>query len=106
MPAADLGNADRDPNVRGAGERVTLRQSRHVVGRNLESLRYRHRRFVDTGKSESAAVWRPPIPCAAIHLLLRDEFGHSVLDDTAAIQRQTLFAPAFQVVDVQILVRT
>jgi hypothetical protein len=39
-----------------------------------------HRGIVDSGHKEPLAVWRPPVPAGAVHLLLRNELGETPRD--------------------------
>ena len=49
-------------------------------------------------------VGRPPVAGVAVHFFLGDEFGHAVLDGTAAVSRQRSALAVRDVVDMQILI--
>ena len=44
------------------------------------------RRVVDVHVSDARFVRRPPVACRAPHLLLRDELGNAVLDESLAVR--------------------
>ena len=60
--------------------------------------------FVDARERDVPLVRRPPVAGVAIHLLLRDEFGHAEAHRAAAFARHGAFRAGGEVDDVQILV--
>ena len=70
-----------------AGGRIALPHDACACRLDLEALDLRHRRLVDARERDAALVGRPPVPGVAIHLLLRDEFGHAITHQTPAFAR-------------------
>ncbi len=87
-----------------AGRRVALLDRRYAVSVDLAARDEVDGRFIDLDKRHVTLVRGPPVARKTVHLLLRDEFGHAVLDRTAAVVREAQLRPVAQVDGMDILV--
>ena len=100
----DVEDPELDEHVCRTRAWVALFGDRHAVGADAEALDDFHRALVDAGDGEPAIVGRPPVAGAPIHLLLRDELGHSPTHEACAALGQCALAAGPQIVEPDILI--
>src|ERR1700692_4328166 len=91
-------------DIGAAGSRVTLGKRRDIVGGNLKALGDLDGSFVDAGERDVPVIGCPPVAGVPVHFFLSDEFGHAVLDWTAAVIRERLSLAFRDVIYMKILV--